>query len=614
MRVVGDPRRRIAGVVHQDFLRRDGDVHGVAERLDVERAVGIQILHQVERRQVAGRVVQEHVFRARIRGVDARRVLAGVPAVHRGVVLHAGIAAVPGGVGHAVQQLAGAVFFARISVVDVARPPVAVVLDRLHEFIGDADRVVGVLEEDGGVGLAVDRRIVALLDQHLRLVLFLHLAVDELDDVRMIHVQDHHLRGAARLAAGLDHAGERVETLHEADRPGGDAAAGKRFAAAAQRREIRARARAPLEQHPLGLGQVHDRFHVVLDRVDEAGRALRLGLHADVEPHRRVESHLLLDQQVRQIVAEGVARSGAGEVAALLAPADDRVHHAADELAHRAFALRRVELAVEIFRRDDVRRRLRPALRHFHVFLAENRLALFVADQRDAAFPFDGVERRSAAVGKVSLEFEASADLHIGGSCCIGLERRLFVQSHLRMCHCRLRAGGLPRAEGTLIFYSRMVAGSSQLPDSQQAAARFDGIARNFETSKKKKTPLRIRWPLVASTDLRTPRRQRWERRRRGVEGPSSMSRLCPAGCVRRCCGLPGVNGPSARRNHDPPNLRAQCKQTRNFCQGENQRQSTKSCCLVLKLSIPSGDVPGWAQREKTWRLRKNRTTLSEEP
>src|ERR1700694_4752291 len=50
----------------------------------------------------------------------------------------------------------------------------------------------------------------------------------------------------------------------------------------APRGEIRACARAPLEQHPFGLGQVHDRFHVVLDRVDEAGRALRLGLHAHV--------------------------------------------------------------------------------------------------------------------------------------------------------------------------------------------------------------------------------------------------------------------------------------------------------------------------------------------
>ena len=75
-------------------------------------------------------------------------------------------------------------------------------------------------------------------------------------------------------------------------------------------------------------------------------------------------------------------------------------------------------------------------------------------------------------------------------------------------------------------------------------------------------------------------------------KGSSSMFRLCPADCVRRYCGLPGVSGPSARRIHGPPNLRAQCKQPRKFCQAKTDKKSTKSCCLVLILSIPSGDVP----------------------
>ena len=101
--------------------------------------------------------------------------LAGVPAVDGGVVLHAGIAALPGGFGHLVQQFARAEFFGGLAVVDVARPPVAIVFDGLHEFVGDAHGVVGVLEEDRGVGFAVDRGVVALLDQHVRLALFFHL-------------------------------------------------------------------------------------------------------------------------------------------------------------------------------------------------------------------------------------------------------------------------------------------------------------------------------------------------------------------------------------------------------------------------------------------------------
>src|SRR6202035_1396843 len=99
---------------------------------------------------------------------------------------------------------------------------------------------------------------------------------------------------------------------------------------------------------------VHDRFHIVLNRIDEAGRALWLWLHSHVEPHRRIEGHSLFDEQVGQLAAESITRCRIGEISALLTPIDDGVHDAADELAYGAFAFRRVELAVKIFRRDDV--------------------------------------------------------------------------------------------------------------------------------------------------------------------------------------------------------------------------------------------------------------------
>ena len=59
-------RRRIAGVVDQDFLGDEVDAAGGLEALGVERAVGQAELHQVDARQVAGRVVEEHVLAARI--------------------------------------------------------------------------------------------------------------------------------------------------------------------------------------------------------------------------------------------------------------------------------------------------------------------------------------------------------------------------------------------------------------------------------------------------------------------------------------------------------------------------------------------------------------------
>ena len=66
MRILADHLRRIAGVVDEDFLRGDDDIDGVAIGFHVERAVGRE-LQQVQAGQVAGGVVEEHVFGARIR-------------------------------------------------------------------------------------------------------------------------------------------------------------------------------------------------------------------------------------------------------------------------------------------------------------------------------------------------------------------------------------------------------------------------------------------------------------------------------------------------------------------------------------------------------------------
>ena len=304
MRIAPDLLGGIAGVIHQNFLRGDGYIHGMAKAGHVELPIVAKKLKQVERGQIASRVVKKHVFRAGIRRVDAVGGLAGMPAIDGRVVLHARVAALPGRFGHFAHQVARAEFLDRLAIVHIARPPVAIFFHRAHVIVGDAHGMVRILEKHGRVRFAVDRRVIALLDQHLGLALFLHLGLDKFFDVRMIHVEDHHLRGAPRFPAALDHARERIEALHETHRAGSDTAARKRFMAAAQRGEIRAGARSPLEQHALRLRQVHDRIHVVLDGVDEAGGALRLGLHAHVEPYRRIESHLLLDQQVSQFVAK----------------------------------------------------------------------------------------------------------------------------------------------------------------------------------------------------------------------------------------------------------------------------------------------------------------------
>jgi hypothetical protein len=74
----------------------------------------------------------------------------------------------------------------------------------------------------------------------------LALALDELDDVGMVDVEDDHLGGAAGLAAGLDDAGEGIESAHEAEWTAGGAAAGEGLVRTADGGEVGAGARSPI--------------------------------------------------------------------------------------------------------------------------------------------------------------------------------------------------------------------------------------------------------------------------------------------------------------------------------------------------------------------------------
>ncbi len=65
---------------------------------------------------------------------------------------------------------------------------------------------------------------------------FLGLAVDELHDVRMPHLQRLHLGRSARLATALDHRRNLVVDPHEGERTGGLASPRQLFAVGTQRR------------------------------------------------------------------------------------------------------------------------------------------------------------------------------------------------------------------------------------------------------------------------------------------------------------------------------------------------------------------------------------------
>src|SRR5690606_6543080 len=117
----------------------------------------------------------------------------------------------------------------------------------LHELVAHSHGVVGVLAADGAVRLAVEVALVARGDERLRLALLAHLPLDEVLDLRVIHVEAHHLGGATGGAAALGGARGAIEHLEEAHQATGGAAAGELLLLAADGAAVEARARAVRE-------------------------------------------------------------------------------------------------------------------------------------------------------------------------------------------------------------------------------------------------------------------------------------------------------------------------------------------------------------------------------
>src|SRR5581483_10434401 len=195
---------------------------------------------------------------ARVRAVDAPGCRAGVPVVDRRVELHARIAALPGRLRDLAEQPARVEGLDRRAVDARGERPFLARERLAHEVVRRADRVVGVLELDRLPGLAVEAHVVARLAERPGLLLFLRLAPYELAHVRMVGVEDHHLRGAARRPARLDRAGDGVGAAHEGDRTRGVAAAGELLLARADLRDVDARSGAAFEDDPFVLEPIED--------------------------------------------------------------------------------------------------------------------------------------------------------------------------------------------------------------------------------------------------------------------------------------------------------------------------------------------------------------------
>ena len=132
-------------------------------RVDADLLAALAALEQLADRKQPERRVHARVGReAGIGSIDPPAVRARVPLVDGRVVLHARIGAAPRGLGDLAHQLAGRDRLAdRLAGGTGDEAPLAVVLDRAHELVGDPHRVVRVLVLDRDEALAVDRHVEA---------------------------------------------------------------------------------------------------------------------------------------------------------------------------------------------------------------------------------------------------------------------------------------------------------------------------------------------------------------------------------------------------------------------------------------------------------------------
>ena len=144
---------------------------------------------------------------------------------------------------------------------------------------------------------------------------------------------------------------------------------------------------------------------------------MRHAFDTNVEPHRAVECRALGNEDVLELVAEGLGFGFVYEIAALDAPIGDGVGHAVDDLAQRNFTLRGAGCAAEIFLRNDVGRVERPCVGKLDIALLEGHAAVFpVADARIALFPLDHVVRMNFRLREVAIDSDGET-LRSDGHC-----------------------------------------------------------------------------------------------------------------------------------------------------------------------------------------------------
>ena len=367
---------------HLEDDRPEADCVLVAFNIEATRLCVVE-LHEVDRREIAGRVVEEHVLGARIARVDTATRGARVPRVDGRVVLNAWIGATPCGEVDFRPEFLRLDRLRNLAVGAASEVPISVSIERVEEFVGDTDGVVRVLSADGVVRLTVEvvieleavllREFLLIFAENLQafdkcrdLDFFACLPANELHHIRVIEIKADHLRGATRGAARLDGAGGTIADLEEAHEARTLAAARERLVLTTALREIGTGAGSELEEASFSRPKIHDAAladEVVLHGLDEAGVRLRMGVcvgcelrraravisepvtlcwslnavspvEAGVKPLRAVRRRHLREQHVGELIVKRFSISLRREVAVLLTPVRPATRKAVHDLAH----------------------------------------------------------------------------------------------------------------------------------------------------------------------------------------------------------------------------------------------------------------------------------------
>ncbi len=105
-----------------------------------------------------------HVFGARVGGIDACGIRAGVPVVDRRVVLHTRVTAEVRALADHTHEIARLECLANLAAPDIFGLPLAIFFHGAHEFVRDPNGIVGVLKKHAAVRRAIKTRIIAGFD------------------------------------------------------------------------------------------------------------------------------------------------------------------------------------------------------------------------------------------------------------------------------------------------------------------------------------------------------------------------------------------------------------------------------------------------------------------